>query len=139
LQTEKLSKEVLKFKEITTEATFLIRSLFFLLFGFLMNSSEILNLSTLPWAFVIIIGIYLIRFFSIKLSNLPATPFLFIAPRGLITILLFLAITPEDSVPFVNKSLIIQTIVLSVLAMMVGLMVCKKKADENKTINENNL
>ncbi len=123
---EKLDKEVKKFKEITMEATFLIRALFFLLFGFLMEAKEILNPETIPWASAIVLSIILVRWLALKLSKLSISPLLFVAPRGLITILLFLAILPEQTIPIVNKSLIIQTIILSVLVMMFGLMTIKK-------------
>lgn len=126
LRPEKLDKEVKKFKEITTEATFLIRALFFLLFGFLMEAKEILNPETIPWAAGIVLSIILIRWIALKFSKLPSSPLLFVAPRGLITILLFLAIMPEQSISIVNKSLIIQAIILSVLVMMLGLMTAKK-------------
>lgn len=126
LRPEKLDKEVKKFKEITIEATFLIRALFFLLFGFLMDAKEILNPETIPLAASIVLSIVLVRWLALKTSKLSASPLLFIAPRGLITILLFLAILPEQAIPIVNKSLIIQTIVLSVLIMMFGLMTNKK-------------
>lgn len=126
LRPEKLDKEVKKFKEITTEATFLIRALFFLLFGFLMEAKEILNPETIPWAAGIVLFIILVRWVALKFSKLPSSPLLYVAPRGLITILLFLAILPEQSISIVNKSLIIQAIILSVLVMMLGLMTAKK-------------
>ncbi len=126
LKPEKLDVEVAKFKGITVEATFLIRALFFILFGFLMKAKEILNTETIPWAVAIVATIIIIRWITLKISKLPTSPLLFIAPRGLITILLFLAILPEQSIPIVNNSLIIQTIILSVLVMMHGLMMTKK-------------
>ncbi len=126
LRPEKLDAEVKKFKEITVEATFLIRALFFMLFGFLMEAKEILNPDTLPWAAGIVLCIMIVRMISLKLSKLPASPLLFVAPRGLITILLFLAILPGQGISMVNKSLIIQAIILSVLVMMIGLMTAKK-------------
>jgi len=126
---EKLVIEVNKFKGITFEATFLIKSLFFLLFGFLMDIKEIINLITLPWAGVIVFLIIIIRFITLRISNLPSSPLLFIAPRGLITILLFLAIEPEHSTKLVNNSLIIQTIILSVIAMMIGLLLNKENKE----------
>ncbi|MBL0310067.1 MAG: sodium:proton antiporter [Bacteroidetes bacterium] len=119
---EKLDKEIVKFKDITIEATFLVRALFFLLFGFLMEAHEILNTQTLPWAAAIVAGILLIRLVSLLLAKLSVLPLLFFAPRGLITILLFIAIVPDQQIPLVNNSLIIQTVVLSVLVMMFGLM-----------------
>ncbi len=125
---EKLDKEVGKFKDITVEATFLIRALFFILFGFLMNVSEILDLQTLPWAFAIVIGSTLIRWMILKIFRLHQSSILWVAPRGLITILLFLSIPPGSSISFVNKSMIIQAILLSILAMMFGLMANGKKA-----------
>ncbi len=125
--TGKMSTEVAKFKGITIEATFLVRALFFILFGFLMEASEILNLDTMPYAVAIVLAVGVVRWIALKISKIPFAPLLYIAPRGLITILLFLAIIPEHSIPFVNKALVIQTIILSVLAMMGGLMRSQKK------------
>ncbi|MBI2284481.1 MAG: sodium:proton antiporter [Bacteroidetes bacterium] len=122
-----LNKEVHKFREITTEAAFLIRSLFFLLFGYLIETAELLNTETLVWAAGIVTAIFLLRAIQLRLSGLPLKPLLFIAPRGLITILLFLSITPASSIPLVNKSLIIQVIILSALVMMFGLMTTQTK------------
>ncbi len=128
---ERLDAEVTKFKDITAEATFIIRALFFMLFGFLLQTREIINLETLPWAFGISGGIIITRWIALKLLKLPTVPLLFIAPRGLITILLFLAIMPIESIPFVNSSLVIQTIIISVLFMMLGLMIFKPATQEN--------
>ncbi|MBP9548545.1 MAG: hypothetical protein KBE86_05270, partial [Chitinophagales bacterium] len=57
---------------------------------------------------------------------LPLKPLVFIAPRGLITILLFLTILPEHNIPMVNTSLIIQVIILTALILMVGMMISTK-------------
>jgi Na+:H+ antiporter len=122
---ERLDTEVAKFKDITAEATFLIRALFFMLFGFLLQTQEIINLETLPWAAAIAFGIVITRWIALWLLKLPVLPLLFIAPRGLITILLFLAIISIESIPFVNSSLVIQTIIISVLFMMIGLVIFK--------------
>ena len=56
-------------------------------------------------------------------------PLLFVAPRGLITILLFLSITPEHNILLVNKSLIIQVILLTAVIMMLGLMITAKQRE----------
>lgn len=127
LQPEILEYEVLKFKELTVEFAFLIRALFFILFGFLINSSELLNIHSISWSVGIVLGIYLLRFIFLKLIKLEVKPLIFIAPRGLITILLFLSIPATQIVPLVNNSLIIQVIILSALIMMFGLMMNKKK------------
>lgn len=121
LRPEKLDKEVVKFKEITYEATFLVRALFFLLLGFLIEPREIVNTTTLPWAGGIVALILTIRYITLKVSKLPVYPLQFIAPRGLITILLFISILPELSITIVNNSLVIQTVLISVFVMMAGL------------------
>lgn len=127
---EKLDTEVNKLKELLGEATFLVRSLFFLLFGFLIQTKEVLNVNTLPWAGGIVLGILLIRFLQLKLSGLKISPILFVAPRGLITILLFLSIDETTRISLVNPSLIIQVILLSAFVMMLGLMFSKRETSK---------
>ncbi|CAN5558217.1 hypothetical protein BH10BAC6_BH10BAC6_09090 [soil metagenome] len=126
LKPDELDKEVKKFKEITIEGAFLVRALFFLLFGYLIQTKELLNADTILWAVGIVIAILVFRAVQLKLSKLSLSPLLYIAPRGLITILLFLAIEPSQRIPLVNKSLIVQVIVLTALVMMIGLMTNKK-------------
>lgn len=125
---DRLDVEVAKFKDITYEATFVIRALFFMLFGFLLETKDIINIETLPWALGIAMSIMVTRYLALKILRLPAKPLLFIAPRGLITILLFLAILPPDSIPIVSDSLIIQTILITILIMMIGLVFSSKQS-----------
>lgn len=130
LHPEVLESEVHKFKDLIAEFAFLIRALFFLLFGYLIQTAELLNSETIVWAAAITLGIFAIRFIFLKLTRLPAMPLLFIAPRGLITILLFLSIPVAQASPLANNSLIIQVIILSALCMMLGLMFHKKAHPE---------
>ena len=126
---DELDKEVNKFKELTIEVAFLIRALFFLLFGYLIETSEVLNGDTFLWALAIVFFIFAFRTIQLKLSKLPLHPLLFVAPRGLITILLFLSIEPTHNISLVNKSLIIQVIILTALLMMFGLIADKPKTN----------
>jgi NhaP-type Na+/H+ or K+/H+ antiporter len=120
------SKDVHKFKEITTELAFLTRALFFILFGFLIELKEVLNSKTIILAASITIGIFVVRYIVLKLSKVPTDPMVFIAPRGLITILLFLSIPISRQIIPIDKSLITQIIILSSLFMMIGLLRYKK-------------
>lgn len=131
---DELINEVKKLKELTAEGTFLVRTLFFLLFGYLIETSEVLNLDTLLWAFGIVISIFSLRVIQLKLSKLPLYPLLFVAPRGLITILLFLSIEPTQTISLVNKSLIIQVITLAALVMMFGL-IANKPPQKQETLS----
>lgn len=131
LQPDLLDKEVHKFKELTAEIAFLVRALFFLLFGYLIETEELLNTETIVWAIGICIGIFLLRYISLKTFKLNIKPILFIAPRGLITILLFLSIPDNQTTDLANNSLIIQVIILSALVMMFGLMTNKPNPENN--------
>lgn len=130
LKPEILNKEVHKFRELTTEFTFLIRTLFFLLFGFLIETKELLNPKTIIWSVSITIGVLFIRAIFLKIVKIPLNPMLFVAPRGLITILLFLSIPSIQTTDLVNRSLIIQVIVLTALVMMIGFMITGRKKKE---------
>ena len=66
LKPRVLDKEVTKFKELVIEAAFLVRSLFFLLFGFLMKTEDILNPNTFELAIGIVVLIYLVRAIQLK-------------------------------------------------------------------------
>ncbi len=129
-----LNEEVIKFKGLVIEAAFLIRSLFFLLFGFQLKTSEIINTATLLWSAEILLVIYTFRAIQLMWSKLPLRSLLFVAPRGLITILLFLGVLPENSIPFINKSVVVQVILLSIIIMMISLVSASKKAKNEDEI-----
>ena len=122
LQPEILNKEVVKFRELTIEFTFLIRALFFIMFGFLIKTKELLNPKSITWAVVIVLGIFIIRAICLKIVKVKMRPLLFISPRGLITVLLFLSIPLDQTSKIINNSLLIQVIILTALVMMFGLM-----------------
>jgi len=122
---EHIPKEIRQFSDIVAEATFLIRSLFFVLFGYMIQTSDLLNLDTLPLAIGIIVLLLILRFIFLLITRQDLSPHLFVAPRGLITILLYLSIPIGLQIPSVNNALIIQVILLSILVMMLGLLFFK--------------
>jgi len=132
LDPDRLSKNIESLTELVVEATFLIRVVFFVLFGFLIEIADILNTETLPWAAAIVGFILLLRIIFLWLLKAPVLPLLFIAPRGLITILLFYAILPEEKIAPVNISLIIQVVLLTAIIMMIGLLF-KGKTEPSRT------
>lgn len=129
-QLATLQREVYKFKELTIEIVFLVRALFFILFGYLINTSELLNSESIIWAISISIGIFFIRFIIFKIARIKINPLLYIAPRGLITILLFLSIPLNQQMRLVNNSLLIQVIIITAFIMMLGLMSVKPEVKE---------
>ncbi len=122
-----IDREILRFKEITTEATFLIRSLFFLVFGFMIETKEILQQDSLQLALIIVAISLFIRALQLKITGNKLFPLLFIVPRGLITILLFMSISAGEHISFINRNLILQIIVISTLIMILGTSTIKQE------------
>lgn len=129
LKPQILDKEVGKFHEIVSEATFLVRALFFLLFGFLIEAKELLNFNSLIIASIVSASIFILRWLQLKYFKINLYPMFFVAPRGLITILLFLSIPERYQIDIINKPLIIQIIVITAFVMMIGLIITKPKKD----------
>lgn len=133
LKPDALIREVQKFRELTTEITFLFRALFFLLFGYLIETHELLNAETLLVAILICAGIFILRYLFLRLFRIPVVPVLFYAPRGLITILLFLSVPIQLASGVINRSLILQVILLTALVMMAGTMIHGGKGVKGST------
>lgn len=121
LHPDGMTHDVHKFRDLTVEIAFLVRVLFFLLFGYQIQTSDLINLETLVWALGISLGIYGIRYGLLLLYKVKSPAVFFTAPRGLITILLFLSIPASQVVPPVSNSLIIQVILISAMMLMIGM------------------
>ena len=84
------------FHILTLESAFVIRT-FFVLFGMTV-SLVLLDLNVVFQGLVISVLLYLVRLvFLFVLRQKPMSPLLYIAPRGLITVLLFFAIESQYS------------------------------------------
>ena len=127
----KFNREVKQFKEVVIEATFIVRTLFFIVFGFVLKTEDIINIDSLVWSVSIVVAIFVFRAIFLKLGKMDMQPLFYIAPRGLITILLFLSITPEQRFIHLNESVVIQVILLTTFVMMIGLLFEKKAKDES--------
>lgn len=136
IPNDDMRKELKPFKDIVAETTFLVRSLFFLLFGFLINSRNLADLETLGLAGSIVGIMLIVRALMLFILRIPLFPFLLISPRGLITILLFFSIAPEEMAPMLNKPLVVQVILITVLMMMIGVMIPVKKKVKNEEVTE---
>lgn len=124
---------------ITIESAFLIRTLFFFIFGYSLLITSFLNLNLLLTASIILIILYGIRFLYLRFAvGRHIFPELFIAPRGLITILLFYSIPEEYSIGIISEGLLFTVILLSSLIMMIGLMLKSKSEMDVHLFSVNN-
>ena len=85
------------FKTVTLESAFVIRTFFFILFGWSIQLGDLFNLNSFLIGASIVFIIFFVRsitlfLFSRTIKVREITPELYLAPRGLLTILLFYAI-----------------------------------------------
>jgi Kef-type K+ transport system membrane component KefB len=126
---EEFNAELSSFKNIVAELTFVIRCFFFILFGFYTSVADLLNLNNLLFSVSITAAIFILRalYFKIVLRT-PLNPLVYFAPRGLITILLFLSIPSAMLLPFMNVGVVTQVIFLTILMMTFGNMIFRRAA-----------
>ncbi len=128
------------FKNIVAELTFIVRSFFFILFGYYTKLSDLLSLNNLMISLIIAASIFILRALFFKLIlHTPLNPLLYFAPRGLITILLFLAIPSTMLLPFMNVGIITQLIFITILIMTFGNIFFKSTDQVTAPDPENNI
>ena len=119
-------------KLITLESSFLIRTFFFIVFGMSITLDGFTSASVFLIALLALAAIYGLRFFALKVvTPKQLEPALYIAPRGLITILLFYKIPEELMITGFSEGTLLLVILISSLIMMYGLI--KNKSEEAKT------
>ncbi len=128
----KFRSDIKAFKVILTELTFLVRSFFFIMFGFYAKIEGLFDLNNLLTGAAITAGILLLRllFFRMVIKT-KLIPLLFFAPRGLITILLFISIPAESRISFINEEVITIVILFTIFILMIGNMLSRKNKEPN--------
>ncbi len=123
MNIEKLQNGIDRFKMITAESAFLIRTLFFFIFGFTLQLAFLLDFKIIISGLIVVALLFGIRFIYLKFfAHRNLYPELYIAPRGLITILLFYAIPKEFSIGAISEGLLFFVILVTSLIMMFGLL-----------------
>ena len=134
LDLEETQKGLHEFHILTAESTFLVKTFFFLFFGFSINLSEFSTIDPLLYGLVIFGAMWGIRYlyFTATTFKLKPSPLVFISPRGLISILLFLQISEvsfmEGVTSVIDERVLLVVILASMLIMTKGTM--KKKSIE---------
>ena len=125
----KFNRDLNAFRRILGELTFLVRSFFFIIFGYYTSVEGVFYPENLITAFIITAGILLIRWlFFYYILRIKSLPLVLFAPRGLITILLFLSIPAAYMIPEINTEVITLVILMTLLAMMLGNIISPRKA-----------
>ncbi|OGX81248.1 cation:proton antiporter domain-containing protein [Hymenobacter glacialis] len=129
-QPEKLAAELQQLKSITAESAFLIRTFFFLMFGFSITLSNLVSLSLLFQGVLIVAMLTFIRFLYLRyVAKTDLIPELFIAPKGLISVLLFYSIPQNMLIGEVSENILFVVILFTGILMMIGLMLAHRTPD----------
>ena len=113
---------------VTLETAFVVRTFFFVIFGLTITIGSLFNLEVAFTSLLILASIYLVRFVILRtFFGTDILPQLFIAPRGLITILLFYAIPANAQLAEFEPGILLFVIIGSSLIMTWALIKFKVK------------
>ncbi len=108
-----------EFKTLVVELTFVVRGFFFVLLGYWTDLSDLAS----PWAWLaavlVLLVIFASRYALLRVTLRTAVgPLLWIAPRGLITVLLFLTAREAFAIPaYLNGAVILVVLGSSILIL----------------------
>jgi hypothetical protein len=120
---EKVRPILHDFHNLTLESAFLIRTFFFVVFGFTITLSTLYDWEVAVNSFAIVAILLGVRWIILKLivrKNI--IPQLWIAPRGLITVLLFFTLDESSfKIQEFDAGLLLYPILISSIIMMIAL------------------
>ena len=136
---EKLKSSLHELHVITLETAFVLRTFFFVVFGVTISIASLFDYRYGLLSILIVAILFLIRWLMLRIfSGRDISPQLWIAPRGLITVLLFFSIpngwvdvdgemlneyTPlyDCTIPFFDQGILLYTILLTSIIMTISL------------------
>jgi Kef-type K+ transport system membrane component KefB len=144
VKTDKVGKDDLhEFNLLTSESTFLVRTFFFLFFGFSIPLESFIEFEPYIIGATVLLIMYGVRYFYLALTDKDdeSKPLLYFSPRGLITILLFLSIADYEieKSSVIDEKVLLVIIIASMLIMIQGSITRKNKDEEDKDLSDQSL
>ena len=137
LNEEKADSILDDMKIITAETAFVVRTFFFIIFGWSVYLGSLLSFKVIGIGLVVLTIIYAVRAVLLFVFNGKDVVFqLFLAPRGLVTVLLFFAIPEELSIGKEFQGVLLFVILVSCFIMTWSLVSYKNKITELKKSEE---
>ena len=116
---------------ITAESSFLIRTFFFILFGYSISLTFLTQQEIVIVGSLLVIGMFVVRLlylrFFLKTNVFPESYFI---PRGLITIVLFYKIPEHLKLSSFNDGILFFVILTTSIIMMLGMIFYKKRPEQ---------
>lgn len=121
IKLDVLQRELHHFQSFVTEFAFVLRTFFFVVFGFSIKFEGLLVVSNIVNALIIVAIIFSVRFLYNTITKTDPTGVLWlVAPRGLITILLFYSVPSTMKVPGLNTDVLLLVILCSIFMLSIG-------------------
>ncbi|HEX7637938.1 MAG TPA: cation:proton antiporter, partial [Burkholderiaceae bacterium] len=121
LHSAAFERELERLKHLTAELTFLVRTFFFLLLGYVTDVTTLLEPRAWLVALAIVAVVFAVRWPALRLAaGRHAHDTFWMAPRGLITVTLFFSLPPSVS-GLVPPATLVLVVILTGVAMSVGL------------------
>lgn len=131
LDEEHMKGIFVNFKMITLETSFVVRTFFFVIFGFTIVLTSLLDLKVWLVSLSAIAVIYGVRFLWFRIFfKENVFPDTWLAPRGLITILLFYSIPENLVAEEFNQGILLLVILISSLTMAYALIRNRRKVSK---------
>ena len=126
---DKLETDLHQLNLLSAESAFLIKTFFFIIFGYTISITSITSITNLFYAVIFIAVIYLIRYLYLKfMSKRELIPELFVTPRGLISILLFYNIPADIRLRGMESGILFVVILVTSIIMSIGLLQARKNS-----------
>jgi NhaP-type Na+/H+ or K+/H+ antiporter len=123
---------------ITAETAFVVRTLFFVIFGLTIAVTSLFDLQVAWISCLIIASIYGIRIVLLLIfEGKDIIPQAFIAPRGLITVLLFYAIPVEGQIESFEPGILLFVIIGTSIIMTFAMIYEKRRSSKALQLAEN--
>jgi NhaP-type Na+/H+ or K+/H+ antiporter len=141
LDIEQTEKGLHEFHILTAESTFIVRTFFFLFFGFSIQITAFTSLSPILYGLLIFSVMLVLRYLYFALSRVQFKPtaLVYMSPRGLISILLFIQLKEVTFIDTQNSPIderVLLIIILSSMLVMLMGTLKKKTNSENEEPSE---
>tara|TARA_R110002050_G_scaffold149463_1_gene276031 strand:- start:68507 stop:69811 length:1305 start_codon:yes stop_codon:yes gene_type:complete len=133
IDSTEIDKILTDFRLITIESAFIVRTFFFVIFGSTIVLAELVSLMVFIQSAAILIITFGLRWLFLRITvGKDIHPQVFIAPRGLITVLLFFAIPQQFDIPNFENGILLYIILATSLLMTWSLIKNKSNNDEEE-------
>ena len=133
LDLDQTENELHEFHILTAESTFIVRTFFFLFFGFSIQLTDFNSLQPLLYGVLIIIIMMLLRYlyFTVTTFKVKPSSLVYMSPRGLISILLFIQLKEVSFIDLTNSPIDERVLLIVILSSMLIMLIGTLKKSES--------